>query len=64
MFALLLNGKPLDPATFIDVGYVTLRPVYVSHLPQVIKHAVVSVGHENVLPVLAGRAWLTYLIQN
>ncbi|WP_000457802.1 hypothetical protein [Escherichia coli] len=64
MFALLLNGKPLDPATFIDVGYVTLRPFYASHLPLVIKHAVVSVGHENVLPVLTGRTWLTYLIQN
>lgn len=64
MFAFLLNGKPLDPATFIDVDYVTLRPVYASRLPQVIKHAALSVGHENVLPVLAGRAWLAYMIRN
>ena len=63
MFALLLNGKQLDPATFIDVDYVTLKPVYASHLPLVIRHAVVSVGHENVLPILACRAWMTYLIQ-
>lgn len=62
MFALLLNGKQLDPATFIDVDYVMLRPVYASRLPQVIRHAVLSVGHENVQPILTGRAWLTYLI--
>ncbi|ECC9413411.1 hypothetical protein KG487_002078 [Salmonella enterica subsp. enterica serovar 4,5,12:b:-] len=58
MFALLLNGKQLDPATFINVGYVTLRPCYANFAPITVMHAQACVAYESVLPLMVGRITL------
>ncbi|EGR9571043.1 hypothetical protein I4Z71_002949 [Salmonella enterica subsp. enterica serovar Grumpensis] len=64
MFALLLNGKQLDPATFINVGYITLRPCYTNFAPITVIHAQAYVAYESVLPLMVGRIWMSYLVQH